>query len=335
MKILTLLLGFFSILSTSGLAVAATRDLPVISLEGVTQGTTYHIRYLDGQQRNFKQLVDSVLMDIDKCLSTYRTDSEISLFNQSDQYEFQLPYFYPVLKKSAEVYVATQGAFDPTVMPLVAAYRAAKKTGKLTSPRRVDSLLQYVGFHLISFDEFSVRKLNTNVRLDFDAIAQGYTVDVMAALLESKGITSYMVEVGGELRSKGKKSDHAYWTIGIENPFHSDGLQSVMRLVDKAAATSGNYRNYYKQNGHTYSHIIDPRTGYSRQDPLQSATVFANDAMTADAYATAFLVMGLEATKQFLSGRHDLDAYLIYADDKGTLKTYATAGIKNDVVPGR
>ncbi|GAB3907485.1 FAD:protein FMN transferase [Larkinella knui] len=302
-------------------------ETPVVSLEGEAQGTTYHIKYVDERQRNFKKPVDSLLTEIDLCLSTYRPDSEISQFNRSDSHRFLRPYFYPVLKKSEDVYRATNGAFDPTVKPLVDAYELGKKSRDLWLPN-VDSLLQYVGFQYISYDAVSVKKLKKNVRLDFNALAQGYTVDVLAVFLESKGIDRYMVEVGGEVRCRGERSPGQWWKVGIESPVRPGGLQTSVRMANRSMATSGNYRNFYRQNGEIFGHIINPKTGFSKPDALLSATVFARDAMTADAYATAFLVMGLQETQRFLSKQPDLDAYLIYKAETGSLQTMATDGIR-------
>lgn len=302
-------------------------DLPIISIEGPAQGTTYHIKYRDQQQRNYKAQIDSILADIDKCLSLYRPDSEISAFNRSSRHSFQSPYFYPVLKKSAEVYQATEGAFDPTVLPLVEAYRQGKKR-RQDWTKNVDSLLQYVGFQHIIFDSVSIQKRKANVRLDFDSIAQGYTVDVVAAFLETKGITRYMVEIGGEVACRGEKSQGKWWTIGIENPLHPGEIGATVQMADRGMATSGNYRNQYRIDGQSFSHIINPKTGFSAPDSLLSVTVFANNALTADAFDTAFLVMGLAKTKAFLATRPDLDAYLIYRNNQGNPQVFFTEGIR-------
>ncbi|RAK01997.1 thiamine biosynthesis lipoprotein [Larkinella arboricola] len=333
MKEVALMIGLFPVLvSFLGKPVQPLRlvETPMVSLEGEAQGTTYHIKYPDDQQRNFKRAIDSILVAIDECLSTYRPDSEISRFNRAESHRFERPYFYPVLKKSAEVYEITQGAFDPTVKPLAEAYEQAKKSREPWLPN-VDSLLDYVGFQYIRFDAVSVRKLKKNVRLDFNALAQGYTVDVLAEFLETNGIDRYMVEVGGELRCRGQRSEGQWWKVGVESPVRPGGLQTTIRLANRAMATSGNYRNYYRQNGETFGHIINPKTGFSRPDALLSATVFAKDAMTADAFATAFLVMGLDETRRFLARHRELDAYLIYKDEKGALNTVITDGMKGFV----
>ncbi|WP_142686567.1 FAD:protein FMN transferase [Chitinophaga polysaccharea] len=298
----------------------------MIHLEGSAQGTTWHIQYEDAQQRDFTSQITHILQDIDQCLSVYRKDSEISLFNNSLSIEFQLPYFYPVLKKSAEVYSATNGAFDPTVMPLSAAYRQGKRTH---TPwwEKADSLLQYVGFSRIRFDETGVSKLKEGVSLDFDGIAQGYTVDVLAALLDSNGISNYMVEVGGEVRCKGLKNG-APWTIGIDNPLYPSVKLATVQLHNMAATTAGNYRDHYALNGAVSGHIIHPKTGYSTPDSLLSVTVFSADAITADGYDTAFMVMGVAGTKEFLQQRKDLDAYLVYIGADGEVKVWMTEGVR-------
>lgn len=295
-------------------------DTSLITFEGIAQGTTYHIRYADAQQRRFQPQVDSILSAIDQSLSTYRTDSEVSTFNQFDDFQFQSGHFYTILQRSYEIWKDTNGAFDPTVMPLVEAYRTGRKTGRPWL-QQVDSLLQYVGFQYISFNKTSVHKVKEHVRLDFDAIAQGYTTDVIAEYLEAKGIMHYMVEVGGELRCKGS------WNVSMEDPVHPGHPFTIIPVNSRAMATSGNYRNHYEQNGHTYNHIINPKTGISRPDPLLSATVFAPDGATADAFATAFIVIGLEGTKQLLLQHKNLGAFLVYKDEKGDLQVFATEGL--------
>lgn len=301
----------------------------MIQLEGSAQGTTWHIRYEDVQQRDLTPQITHILRDIDQCLSVYREDSEISLFNHSLSIGFQLPYFYPVLKKSAEIYAATGGAFDPTVMPLTAAYRKGKRTHTRWW-EKADSLLQYVGFTHIRFDEYGVQKLKEGVCLDFDGIAQGYTVDVLAALLDSNGICNYMVEVGGEVRCKGLKNG-APWTIGIDNPLHPPARLATVQLHNMAATTAGNYRDHYEVNGAVSGHIIHPKTGYSTPDSLLSVTVFSADAITADGYDTAFMVMGVAGTKQFLQQRKDLEAYLVYIGTDGEMKVWMTEGLRKFV----
>jgi len=310
-------------------AITVKAQSPIASLEGETQGTTYRIKYRDSQQRNLKHSIDSLLAEFDQCLSLYRSDSELSQFNRGMSHRFQRPYFYPVLKKSAEVFQATDGAFDPTVLPLVQAYGFGPKKPLSTDVVNIDSLLQLVGLQNIRFDSSSVRKQKKNIQVDFNGIAQGYSVDVLAIFLETKGIMQYMVEIGGEIRTKGQKGDGQYWTVGIDNPLRPNQLYVTLNLSDRAMTTAGTYRNHYVSDGQVFSHIINPKTGMMEQSELLSVTVFAADAITADAYDTAFMVMGLEKTKRFLANRLDLDAYLMYTDANGQLQTYATAGVPN------
>ncbi|KQS31569.1 FAD:protein FMN transferase [Dyadobacter sp. Leaf189] len=306
----------------------AAGDEPMISISGQAQGTTYHIKYFDQQSRNFKVQIDSILADFDKCLSLYRKDSEIVAFNNSTgSHRFRSPYFYPVLQRSREIYAATNGAFDPTIMPLTEALGfGAKRTDPELA--NVDSLLQYVGFEKISFNADSVTKMKAGVRLDMNGIAQGYSVDIVSAFLRSRNIDRFMVEIGGEVVCSGNKNDNLPWTAGIENPLKRGQLFATVKLTDLAMTTAGNYNNHFTRNGRVFNHIINPKTGSMEETSLLSVTVFSKDAITADGYDTAFFVMGLEATKQFLSQQNDLEAYLIYTDEKGKVSRYVTEGMK-------
>ncbi|WP_019987593.1 FAD:protein FMN transferase [Rudanella lutea] len=302
------------------------QESPLVSLEGEAQGTTYHIKYRDDRQRNLKPAVDSLLADIDRCLSLYRPDSELSVFNRGREHRFRSEHFYPVLQKAAEVFRETDGAFDPTVMPLVEAYGFGAKNVARTGEVDVDSLRKLVGFGQIEFDMKGIRKPGPAVRLDLNGIAQGYSVDRVARLLEQQGIGQYLVEIGGEIRTKGPKTGTQPWTVGLENPLHPDQLHTALKLTNRAMTTAAHYRNQYTVNGQVFSHIINPKTGMMEAGDLLSVTVFAPDAITADAYDTAFLVMGLTETKRFLARHPELDAYLLYTGPDGQLKSFATKG---------
>lgn len=304
-------------------------DIPMISLSGEAQGTTWNIKYFDQNNRNFKSAIEAVLLDFDKCLSLYRNDSELSQFNRSGSHKFVLPYFYPVLQKSKEVYQATNGAFDPTIMPLVEAYGFGPKRIGNPENANIDSLLKLVGFNHIHFDSVSIRKNIPNVRLDMNGIAQGYSVDVISSFLKNQGVNRFMVEIGGEIFCEGLKNNGKPWVTGIQHPFKSDSLLTTVQLTNRAMTTAGNYRNHFEIDGQVFSHIINPRNGSMEQNTLLSVTVFAKDAITADGYDTAFFVMGLEETKKFLGNRKDIDVYMIYTDEAGKLNTYYTDGIKN------
>lgn len=300
----------------------------MIAIDGEAQGTTYHIRYFDPQNRNFKHSIDSLLAEFDKCLSLYRTDSELSAFNASVKHAFRSPWFYEVLVKSKEIHEATGGAFDPTIMPLAEAYGFGNKKHIDPEQVNVDSLLQFIGFEQIEFNQKEVRS-RPGVKLDFNGIAQGYSVDILGAFLKSRNVTRFMVEVGGEIVCSGTKNAGDNWVTGIENPLKPNALAATVQLTDRAMTTAGNYRNHITRNGITYNHIINPRTGSMEQTPLLSVTVFASDAITADGFDTAFFVMGFEATKTFLENRKDIDVYMLYTNEEGHLMSFATDGIKD------
>jgi thiamine biosynthesis lipoprotein len=314
---------------------AGTGKVVQTSFGGPTMGSTYAIKYITSADKaiNYQAQTDSILEKFNEALSTYRPDSEISKFNNGHAVAFQLPFFYPVLKKAQEVYQASGGAFDPTVGPLVNAWGfGTGKERKAPGQARIDSLKNFIGFDKITFDEQSVQKQKEGVYIDFNAIAPGYAADILGRFLEGKGIQDYMIEVGGEVLCKGKNGEGKYWTIGINNPEYEqkggDVLQAIVQMNDRALATSGNYRNYYEQDGKKYAHTIDPKTGYPVQHSLLSVSVFAKDCITADAYATVFMVIGREKAMEFLNNDEELDAFFVYADDKGNLQTYTTEGIK-------
>jgi thiamine biosynthesis lipoprotein len=306
-----------------------TSQLSLISFDGKAQGTTYHIKYYDPENRSFKAEVDSILADFDRSLSLYRVDSEISEFNRNETFTFQSPYFYPVLKKSQEIYEDTDGAFDPTVMPLMEALGFGAKKVKDPGSANIDSLLQLVGFRHIRFDTVSVQKTRSHIRLDFNGIAQGYSVDVISEFLSKRNITRYMVEIGGEVRTKGTKDGGKPWVAGIEDPLRRGALIATVALKDRAMTTAGNYHNHFTSNGQVFNHLINPKTGSMEQTSLLSVTVFARDAMTADGYDTAFFVMGTEAVKDFTTKRRDLDVFLIYTNQNGVVETFASDGIRD------
>ncbi|WP_426295851.1 FAD:protein FMN transferase [Dyadobacter endophyticus] len=310
------------------LATMAAIDEGMISIDGEAQGTTYHIRYFDPQNRNFKHAIDSILTDFDKCLSLYRPDSELSDFNANAKHSFRSPWFHQVLVKSKEIHAATGGAFDPTVMPLSEAYGFGNKKNVDPENVNVDSLLQNIGFKHIKFNNKQIES-RPGVKLDFNGIAQGYSVDILGEFLKSRNIDRFMVEIGGEVLCSGTKNGNVPWVTGIENPLKPAALAATVKLTDRAMTTAGNYHNHITRNGITYNHIIDPRTGSMEQTPLLSVTVFAKDAITADGYDTAFFVMGLVATKTFLKNRKDIDVYMLYTNEEGHLMSFATDGIRD------
>lgn len=297
-------------------------------------GTTYHITYFDKENRNFKTSVDSLLTVFNQSLSTYITDSEISNFNKGNSIRFKLPFFYPVLEKSKNIVKESEGAFDPTVMPLVNAWGFGP--GKKSNPDsiRIDSIMQFVGFEKIKFNQDSIWKEDWRVQLDFSAIAKGYGVDQVVGFLQSRRISDLFVEIGGEVSAKGRntKLDKA-WTVGILDPNSTYANQSFMayaNLENKTMATSGNYFNYYEEDGQKVSHTINPINGFPIQHKLLSASVFADDCMTADAWATAFMVMGHEKTIEKLKNLNKIDVFLIYSAEDG-IKSFVSEGAKPSI----
>lgn len=196
----------------------------------------------------------------------------------------------------------------------------------------VDSLLPLINYKAVRLENGLLVKGNPDIQIDYNAIAQGYSVDLMGGFLQKNGITSYLVDIGGEVLAKGTKPDGSLWTVGIEKPSDNQDserqLKATLTLTDKAIATSGNYRKFYEVDGIRYSHTIDPKTGYPVKHSLLSATVMADSAAIADAFATAFMVMGVEKTQEFLMNYSGIEVYLIYSGEDAEIKTWKSSGIE-------
>lgn len=301
-----------------------------VTFSGSTMGTTYRIVYLDSEDRNFKEQVDSLLVVFNESLSTYIEDSEISRFNRKDTLAFELPFFYEVLNSSKEVYQKTNGAFDPTVGPLVNLWGFGPGGPHLKDSVNINQMLPLVDFESVVFDTVKVIK-KTGMYLDFSAIAKGFGVDVVAQFLQKKGIENMLVEIGGELVARGQNDKGELWKVGINKPEElgrADQLISIVALDNKGLATSGNYRNFYEAGNMKISHTIDPATGRPVRHGLLSATVIAKDCMTADAYATAMMVMGTEKSIALQQTLVDIEMFLIFNNENGEMDYYASDGIK-------
>ena len=313
----------------------------VVEIRGITMGTIqYKILYRQEKNKDFSFSIDSLLKVWNQSLSTYIPDSEISRFNQDSCFTFESQYFLPVLQSAKIVYENTHGAFDPTVGPLVNAWGFGPEKTNNPDSTKVDSLRQFVGFNKVTFSDKEVCKNIRGLKLDFSAIAKGYAVDVVADFLKAKGIENLLVEIGGELICFGDKGEGKSWMAGVEDPtveIDEQRLFAKIQLHDKAMATSGNYRNYYVTDSIKYSHTINPATGYPVQRNILSASVVAKDCMTADAYATAFMVLGMEQSKEVLQKVKDIDAFLIYSEADGNLAYYSTKGVSSiiEVVNGQ
>lgn len=291
-----------------------------VRLAGEAQGTYYAITYFDTDNRIFQTEIDSLFKSFDESASVYLNTSVISRFNRNDSLVRADAVFENIFNKALEISKDTDGAFDVTVMPLVNAWGFGYTNRNKVDSSMIDSLLPLIGYQKIKLFHGQLIKDNPAIMIDFNAIAQGYTSDVIGKFLESKGITNYLVDVGGEVLARGSKPDNSEWKVGIEKPASDSNsvrqVQAIVPLKNKALATSGSYRKYFVDNGQRYSHTIDPKTGYPVTHPLLSVSVIAGDCMTADGYATAFMVMGLDKTKEYLLNHPELDVYLIY-DDKG------------------
>jgi len=288
---------------------------------GFTQGTTYKVIYFNnGQDLHYQ--IDSLLLSFDRVLSTYQHNSYISKWNRNEQTNLKQPtLFKQQLHLAININELTQGAFDITVSPLMKYWFENNWQSNAIDSLAVDSITKNVGMHYLNLKGENYVKTNPNVQLDVNAIAQGFSVDMLARYLENKGVYNYLIEIGGEVRGNGTKENDAPWKIGIDQP-SGDGnpdrkLELTVELNNRSLATSGNYRKYVEIDGQKFGHSLDPATGYPAKTDVLSATVLANDCATADALATACMVMGLQRFKEFLHENSEFDAVLIYTDSLG------------------
>lgn len=305
-------------------------------LEGSAQGTTFRIVYDDSVARDFSVAADSIFRVIDRSMSLWDSTSLISLLNANDPAVRADAHYTNVFRRGWEVSEQTDGRFDCTVGPLVKVWGFSyKKNLPPPDSVQVDSLKRLIGYHKVRLEGGKLIKENPQIQIDFNAIAQGYTVDVLADFLKSKGVKNYMVEVGGEVRAEGRNESGKIWRIGIDKPVDNAAvgrpLQAVVSLDNKSLATSGSYRKFVERDGHKFSHAIDPHTGYPITHNLLSISVLAPDCMSADAYATAFLVMGLEKAIP-LAKEKGLELYGISAGKDGQLTVYQSAGFAAEAV---
>ena len=313
----------------------------VYLIEGEAQGATYHIKYIAERDENLKPAIDSILEVIDLSMSTYRPDSAISKINQGDTTVVVDEHFRKVFEASQQIWQESEGLFDPTVGVLVNAWGFGKQKiseADLPTDKKIDSLRKYVGFDKVALTEKNlIKKRYTEILFDFNAIAQGYTSDVVANYLSARGIKNYIVEIAGEMYLKGKNTvEDKSWTIGVENPLKpldDRDLVATIQFTNQGLATSGNYRKVWTDsNGRKYVHSINPLTGRATQSDVLSATVVAPSTMLADGYATMFMVMGLAKSKAFLEKHPDLAVLLVYSDDKHQEATYKTKSFEKLII---
>lgn len=296
------------------------RNTPFQKDEGMVFGTIYHITYQS--DTNYQKEIEAELQKVDNSLSPFNKTSIISRVNRNEKVKVD-EMFSEVFQLAEKISGDTDGAFDITVAPMVNAWGFGFKTGNPPTKQTIDSLRAIVGFHTVSLQDSYVIKKNPKTMLDCSAIAKGYGTDVVARFLKKKGVQNFMVEIGGEIVVNGNSEKLQPWRIGINKPTDdslntSQAIQDVVSVSNIAMATSGNYRNFYYKNGKKYAHTINPKTGYPVQHNILSATVFADDCATADAYATSFMVLGLDGAKKILEKHPELCAYLIYSDQKGS-----------------
>ncbi len=325
------------IISAIFLNTCTTKDKKIqVKYSGNVFGTFYSIIYYDRDTSVYQRQIDSVLQELDYSLSIYNPKSIVSKINQGDTGTFTMDSFFKdVMTKALEISSQTDKAFDVTVGHLVNAWGFGFENKAEIDSTLIDSLLRSVGIQNVVLNNNQLIKLNKHTILDFNAIAKGYGVDVVGEFLKDHGIDDYLVEIGGEVVARGKKPGNKAWKIGIEEPAQESTdtrkLNSVIELHNMAVATSGNYRNYYIENGQRYAHTLDPRTGYPAKNKLLSATVFASTCLEADAYATAFMVMGFDKTKKFLKENPQLEGFLIYSGQGNTYETYSSPKIENSI----
>lgn len=304
------------------------------NFSGFAQGTTYSIVFENSENISLTDLrtdVEKILHDFDMSLSLYQDSSVLSKINRNEDL-FPDAWFTEAFNLSKEISRMTGGAFDLTVGPLVKAWGFGRDTLRNFTESTRDSLLSLVGMDKVDIRDGMIIKSDPRIYLDFNAIAQGFSVDIICRHFNSLGMKRYLVEIGGEVRVRGDKRG-VLWRIGIDRPEDNNMapgayLQAVISLKDRALATSGNYRKFYVENGIKYSHTIDPKTGYPAKNQLLSATILADECAAADAVATACMVMGKERTIDFLNLHPEFDAYLIYSDDQGNFRTWATKNLE-------
>jgi thiamine biosynthesis lipoprotein len=311
------------------------RSAPYQKNSGMVFGTTYGLKYQCDS--DLQKGIEEELKKVDFSLSPFNPKSIITAVNNNEDTELD-DMFLTVYKKAMVVSENTDGAFDITVAPLVNAWGFGFKNGTQPGQKQVDSLLATVGYQKVALKDGKVVKQDPRLMLDCSAIAKGFGADVIANYLRSKGVKNFMIEIGGEIVTSGINELRLPWRIGVtkpsDDPLGEKGgeLMTTLNVTDKAMATSGNYRNFYYKGGKKYAHTIDPKTGYPVQHSLLSATVLADDCATADAYATSFMVMGIEKAKAFLEQHPELMAYFIYSDESDKLAVWFSPSLKDKIV---
>ena len=303
-----------------------------IMLQGLAQGSYYAITYYDSLNRNFQTEIDSIFNIVDQSVSLWNDSSIISKVNRNEPVKLN-QIFIDNFNIAQQASALSDGYFDATISPLVAAWGFSYKNGDSITPQLVDSLKQLVNYKAVHIENGNLVKENPNITLDFNAIAQGYTSDMIAEFLSSKGVGSFLVDTGGEIMARGCKPDGSSWIVGIEKPAANwDSERTVQERIylrDKGLVTSGSTRKYVERNGKRYSHCIDPKTGYPVEHNVLSVTVIAENSVWADALASICMVMGLEKSLPIIESLDGVEAYYISSNNQGELEIFATEGFRN------
>ena len=329
-KKITLAITLFSL-------VACTEQNPreYIKIQGFAQGTTYHITYYSPEKKDFTPAITMLLEKVDSSMSVYRKNSIINAFNTSSEGSQIGSLLAKAVMQSQQYNRQTQGAFDITLGPLVKAWGFHAKRNEVPDAKTIEQLKKRTGNHMIELNDLFLSKKHPEVTIDVNAMAQGFTVDIIADYLEQHNIADYLVELGGEIRTAGISPRNAKWLVGIEKPIENsisgEAIQVYIELAEEALVTSGNYRKFFIRNGVKYSHTIDPKTGYPVTHTLLSATVIDKKSARTDALATAFMVMGAEKAKEWLSKNTGVEAYLISSNTEGGYEIWMTEGMKKRI----
>ena len=319
-----------AILLILAIGVASCSQQPKkIVLEGLAQGSYYAITYFDAQNRNFQHEIDSIFHAVDMSVNLWVENSIISKVNRNEEVALD-SIFIDNFRIAQEAARLSDGYFDPTISPIVAAWGFSYKNGDTLTPQLIDSLRTLVDYQKVRIENGHVIKDNPAITLDFNAIAQGYTSDLIASFLESQGVVNYLVDTGGEIMTKGGKPNGQPWIVGIEKPADNENSEQVVQtriaVRDKGVVTSGSTRKYVERNGKRYSHCINPKTGCPVEHHVLSVTVTADNATWADALASICMVMGLEQSLPLIESMDGVEAYYIFINENGKLETFATEG---------
>ena len=300
-------------------------------LQGLAQGSYYSIIYFDTEGRNFQYEIDSIFQAVDRSVNLWVDSSVISKVNRNEEVTLDDIFIdnFNIAQKAAQL---SDGYFDPTISPIVAAWGFSYKSGDSLTPQLIDSLRQLVDYRKVCIKNGKVVKEHPAIQLDFNAIAQGYTSDMIASFLETQGIKDYLVDTGGEIMARGGKPNGQPWIVGIEKPAKNwDSEQEVQTRVvlrDKGLVTSGSTRKYVERDGKRYSHCIDPKTGYPVEHQVLSVTVMADNSVWADALASIGMVMGMKRSLPLIEAMDGVEAYYIFVNGQNEMETYATEGFK-------